>query len=1001
MTSPKRVINTNEYRIIREFSPARRNAIRGALLQLGEEGPTPRILSTIRNNSSNTDMIAAAELIDGPAGVLDYKVNNATQKDLWTVRGFDPKSLELEIAYACGIMNAWPTQTRKAIDTIRLLSMSVLVDIDDASQAAYAVAEEWGASRYLSFKIAFLKERMRVRGAKSSTIGKIDRLVKHEESPGPQFSALECISSELPLFAVAKRHINTMTKNKLRNFRQHPYLHHLVATPYNREDAAAYLIENAGSCLIDLINASWVLMALADRIEGLQEHYEACLRTDLSEHFADARTDVSKLEDEMAEKLLSIAQENDSLEDTSLQLYRLSAACLEFPNLATFRNDLDRVIGLRLVTKLNANVVNWPGPNLLTPAQLFRRDGQFTPRSHLSEEGDIDPFYRTYLFLRYIQNPLNLSYLKDHEIKYLFNNTRELDRLLLQRELETMHLNASDETKPTLELLALALYRNRSSEPDIDFEYRESLQDYVIDRHQGSITELIVSLLQSYPRIADYMASTLTDASLQKMYSIIKNADAASNVRYEILFEMGHRMNRVEYVIEAEAIRTRANVAKLRTYFDSSRMFVDPILMIEWIQQNPSAYMQQFRELLPKLNTKITTVGRYTDTTTGEKRAFAIVDIESTKDVLISEIVKEAFSTFCLNEEFGIESYLGRRIRHNTLQGVMSEPVDAVLDKDDYHPVIMNTKFGDTLATWRDFYARYIERVRREYLQFRRTENSKGLFSAELDLTDNRVNDGLNALYRSLSVTGIEMLPELIISFCWQQIAPQLDFAQRRIRIGLALEVKRQLEEDLEPFTGPEELKVKEELNTAIDQVFSKVASWFRVPETGFVDASFSEIAKIVGLEASISDQRLLVEYEGPVTKIHGISVHRLYDCLAVLVQNAAMHGNVGAPIRVHAQTKVLDQVGLVSIRVSVTSHLDPDRRALDVSRVAEALGANERAADMTMEGYSGLKKLKYLTRLNTGASTVVQTQGIGTLTIAFTLKVEPSREDPDEDTSD
>ena len=40
-------------------------------------------------------------------------------------------------------------------------------------------------------------------------------------------------------------------------------------------------------------------------------------------------------------------------------------------------------------------------------------------------------------------------------------------------------------------------------------------------------------------------------------------------------------------------------------------------------------------------------------------------------DYILEEIAQIAFKQFCTNREFGIESYLGRRIRHNTLTGML------------------------------------------------------------------------------------------------------------------------------------------------------------------------------------------------------------------------------------------------------------------------------------------------------------------------------------------
>ena len=251
-----------------------------------------------------------------------------------------------------------------------------------------------------------------------------------------------------------------------------------------------------------------------------------------------------------------------------------------------------------------------------------------------------------------------------------------------------MHLNASDDTKPLISVLALALYRGRSSDPDIDFDYRLKLERYIRDNFDGNIPAFLESLTEETPQVAKYIATSLDEATLEKMYSLVTTAHEGSLIRRDILNVIGSALNEIEYIVEAEAIETRNKVAQLRKYFDSSRMFVDSVVMRDWLEANPSAYTQQYKELLPKLVARLTAIASVTDTKTGETKSIQVVQISSTVDQLVRQITEEAFREFCLNNEFGIESYLGRRIRHNTLHGVMINPIDAVLNNPLYRPVI-------------------------------------------------------------------------------------------------------------------------------------------------------------------------------------------------------------------------------------------------------------------------------------------------------------------------
>lgn len=242
----------------------------------------------------------------------------------------------------------------------------------------------------------------------------------------------------------------------------------------------------------------------------------------------------------------------------------MSAAFLEYHTLSKFRNDLDQVIGLRLISSLLPEIKKWPSLSFQDKLTLRRPNTIFCLDLHGKQDVKLDSFYRTYLFLRLIQDPMNLSYLNEDEIRYTFDNTVALDALLLERELKTMHLNVSKETRALVSVLALALYRGRSSDPDIDFDYRMKLEDYIVENFNGNVNNFIKSLAEESPQIANYLATSLDESTLQKMYTLVQSPEQGSLMRRDVLQTIGFALNRIEYIIEAEAIETRNQVSKLK-----------------------------------------------------------------------------------------------------------------------------------------------------------------------------------------------------------------------------------------------------------------------------------------------------------------------------------------------------------------------------------------------------------------------------------------------------
>ncbi|MEB2649732.1 hypothetical protein SOP86_29225, partial [Pseudomonas canadensis] len=122
---------------------------------------------------------------------------------------------------------------------------------------------------------------------------------------------------------------------------------------------------------------------------------------------------------------------------------------------------------------------------------------------------------------------------------------------------------APDESQKIIAVLALALFRKTSVDPDVDFEFREDLVEHVTLRHNGSIIDFIDDLIVDSPQIASYIAESLDEVTLEKMYEIIKTASQAAEIRRDLLRLLGRKLNCIEYLIEADAIETRSKLSTL------------------------------------------------------------------------------------------------------------------------------------------------------------------------------------------------------------------------------------------------------------------------------------------------------------------------------------------------------------------------------------------------------------------------------------------------------
>ncbi|MBM1690784.1 hypothetical protein [Sulfitobacter geojensis] len=982
------------HRLIRGFSRERRNDIRGALAQYLAKGLNEKLVERIRNNSSIADMKKSAEILESSSGLKNRKAKGHKPKDLWMSYEYPDKSLELELAYASGFLNSWAEETVEAIETIRLLSLVATVSAEDAASALKACACEWGASRYLSYKVAFLKSLGSTEQGVKNALADVDKILEHAAEPALQYSALENVVPEISLFSTARRYTNALRSQVGTKFRRSHNLNNLIATPTSEDDAAAFLHRSVQVSLLDAVYAVWTLINLQSKFTCVSVVLNGALNRGLLNAFHTAVSDVEGLETPHLKQLET--KEKRKYIDHSLHLYRMSAAFLEYPKLCSFRNDIDCVVGVRLMSSLSTEPLSWSADSFDDLSVLRQPTCDFELELHNQVGVKLDSFYRTYLFLRLIQNPTNLALLSASDFKYIFDNTSELDALLLESELETMHLNASSETRTLVSVLALALHRRRSSDPDVDYEYRIKLEKFIIEEFDGVVANFIKSLTEMSPSVANYLATSLNETTLQKMYRLIQSPLQASLARRDILLAIGNALNNIDYIIEAEAIETRNKVAKLKKYFDTSRMYVDSIAMRDWLEANPSAYTQEYKDLLPKLAARLTAIANVPNKNTGKVTKIPVIEISSTIDHLVQKITVDSFREFCVNTEFGIESYLGRRIRHNTLHGVMTDPIDGVLAAPGHDPIITETDFGDAIIEWQAYYRSYIERIRREFLQFRDPSKPNALFDPKLNFAEPSTRRSVSELSEALTQSSPNMLSDLVISFCWQQIGPQLDYASRQIKVKMAGDVKQSLESYLGRFRGREEQRVRSALDEAIDGAFSKVSSWFRLPNTGFVPATIVDLCNIIDIEFAREEIPTTIRGSELETQYYGISVHRLYDCLAVTMQNAIRHGEFLSPIEVGITTENIPNTNLQRVCIAVLSRVDTGDIENAIERINIALEAKETGQDMVTEGYSGLKKLKYITKLIEGQHTVEVTNVGNELELRFSLTAEVVNDEED-----
>lgn len=916
---------------------------------------------SIRKGCTNHDSMVMGALLKGPNGLLNNTDTDNKKKsgDLFRMTSFPPLTWRSEICYTLGYINSHKEQAVDLIKNIRSLVHIECLSSMDALAALKALSGKTGASNFLSVKLAYLRSTRDLNSLEMEIVNEIEDDISHRDNPGFHFSALENISSRISLFLVARRRVSGLVGRVEGDIRKAISLSNFAPTPLDYEDIAGYLLRATELSLIDAIHAIIVVLNLIDyhlahaEIKNRLDHSISAAISELVEYSQNCSD---------GEFVTNHYKENNFDSYSTLDVYRVSAAFLERPRITNFRNRIDKVIGARLLSeivdgKIAEISVPFENKELLLSADLSALDEPL--------EISLDPFYRTYLFLRFIGNRSNMLLLAKDEIRFIFENTVGLEVLLTEEEMRALYTTAPSEAKSLVGVLALALYRKKSVDPDVDFEFRTDLVSHVKAEHEGNILNFIEYLLNDSPQVANYIVGSLDEVTLEKLYSLIKNVSQASSVRSDILRAVGHKLNRIEYFIEADSITTRTKVATLQQYFDSSRMYVDSVAMKKWLDTNPTISTEQYRALYPQVEAEISSLG-------GKKAgddALVIIRLNSQNEYLVTQIAEDAFEQFCLNPEFGIQSYLGRRIRHNTLDGVTTDTIDAVLTHPQYAAVMSNANMRNTVAAWMESYRDIVKKLKKDHLQFK---SNSSFFRSTLDLEDPATKQNLRGLVNALRTAGgRELMNELVIAYCWTQIGPQLENAARFIRTTLLREANASIDKYFSGYFGILENKMKAELHEAVNDIFKKVADWFQVPQTGYISASVRELCEIIGNDLNRTAS-LTFGGSSFETKYTGISVHRLYDCVAVLLQNAVKHGTGDSPIQVIVNsTSIGTSTSLESVIVDIFSLVPNEKFSVSKNRIVSAVSAIETSADMVTEGYTGIKKIKFITRTSEGSHTI------------------------------
>ncbi|WP_340123961.1 hypothetical protein [Methylobacter svalbardensis] len=203
-----------------------------------------------RANSPHDSMIVGA-LLKGPHGLMDEpaKKKKKTSSDLLIMNSFPPLDWKNEVCYTAGYINSVSKAATEILSAIKNLARLETLDSDYALGLLLGLGEKYGASNYLSYKLAYLRSARSLPDTLWTIVSKIENEIGHRNSPGMHFSALENLSSKISLFAIAQSRISRYVAVVNGDFRKALPLSNFIPTPLDEEDVAGFLLRATESCL--------------------------------------------------------------------------------------------------------------------------------------------------------------------------------------------------------------------------------------------------------------------------------------------------------------------------------------------------------------------------------------------------------------------------------------------------------------------------------------------------------------------------------------------------------------------------------------------------------------------------------------------------------------------------------------------------------------------------------------------------------------------------------
>jgi hypothetical protein len=539
----------------------------------------------------------------------------------------------------------------------------------------------------------------------------------------------------------------------------------------------------------------------------------------------------------------------------------------------------------------------------------------------------------------------------------LLNYTRDIAQLATVGELRNFFGDRHADLITAY--LAYALIADCSKLNIDQHRLRRALQELVISHFDGDIIGFANFLAKDSQYIALHLFDTCTEAFLVQLFFLLPQPEMVFETRAKLLDWYADVFDEPTAKERARTLRLDQRLRTVRGGIDDTRIYVDPLRFGQWLQDNALDELSAILQGDPLDNAAINSFKEYGD--------FAS---QRQPHIRLAIVLQASFQEFCSNKRYGADSYLGRRIRHGTLKGVMVGQLQTILENEKYIPLMASGNTKRFISDWLTRYESMIDYWGREIFQVRNKQKPKGAIVPDvtsvekLSLTRAALKDIPDIFANSKSFAAVL---QSIMEWCWRLIERDLTSIRMVIdsaRVNWGVIARS----DLQALCADDALRrlasdLCREINALTDERFRQLARWFTKPTNLAPSASLSLLLDAVldEVKGHFPSFDPTIERSGLYDiELVGMYYHHVYDFLRVVVDNAAKHGRQQGLLRQTIELTTSPS-GVRRLEIAISSQISKNESMDNVkANIDGAMGGSIEDA-MVVEGRSGLKKLMRL----------------------------------------